>query len=133
MTERELKFSIFRDKVLSGEKTQTVRGMNKMQVGSGDTLNLIWVESSREPELIGTTVCTLVDAIAVDYQGIRVMSQAYKVFDEEAAQAFAQADGFGSTKEFVGFIEANYGLPFRGVVIHWEPLRTEETVANDAD
>jgi hypothetical protein len=52
-----ISFSVFRDKVLSGEKRQTIRPMRKRPFKIGDKLELYWHMRRKDCKLLRRAVC----------------------------------------------------------------------------
>lgn len=52
-----LSFSVFKDKLLSGEKCQTIRKIGKRSINVGDKLVVYWKQRSKHNELLGVTEC----------------------------------------------------------------------------
>lgn len=78
-------FTKFKEKILSGEKRQTIRRVRKREIKVGDTLYLYWHLRRKDCQLLKKTKCTL--AIKIPYREI--------VRDND----LAKADGFRDSWE----------------------------------
>lgn len=61
-------FTVFKEKILSGEKRQTIRKVRKRIYKKGDTLFLYWHLRQKDCELLRIARCTL--AIKAQYRDI---------------------------------------------------------------
>lgn len=52
-----LSFTVFKEKILSGEKIQTIRKMRKYPIKEGDKLYLYWHCRQKDCEKLGESVC----------------------------------------------------------------------------
>ncbi len=101
--------------VESGAKQQTVRKKSKRPIKAGDRLYLFTGMRTKACRRLLDTECTRVDRIDIDCMGMITINRR-QIADPNA---FARADGLADAYELASWIESNYGLPFRGVVIHW--------------
>lgn len=117
-----ISFSVFEDKILSGEKRQTIRPIRKRPVKPGDQVQLYWKQQSHiHCRKIAETVCTNVLPIQIYRNGfILPICAAVQPEFEELRQNFAKADGFDSWQDLVNYIDESYGFPFQGCVIYWQ-------------
>lgn len=114
----------FAEAVANGQKLQTIRAPRKdgkkPQVG----------EHLRLYTGLRTTACRmLMDATCIGVEPIQIIAEHDEIaivlagdrlsFDE--GKALAQADGFSTRAEFVGFFLETHGLPFNGYRICWRP------------
>lgn len=115
----------FADMVQNGIKTQTIRKKRKHPVKAGDRL-YCWTNlrnSRKKARKLGEFVCKRVDDIYVTEDEICVNGEKLNLCK---AAALARCDGFlmdfypDAYVSLTGFLKRNYGLPFEGVVIHWE-------------
>lgn len=103
--------------VESGAKCQTVRQRRKHPIVEGETLYLFTGMRTPACRRLRTTQCTLVRDINVTRGGtLKLDGTALSRAD---ADAFAVSDGLPDWTALRDFLEAQYGLPFRGVVIYW--------------
>ncbi|RLF33714.1 MAG: hypothetical protein DRN08_05285, partial [Thermoplasmata archaeon] len=82
-------FTLFRDKIIKGEKTQTIRRPRKRKIKVGDTLYLWWKPRTKDAEFIGETVCIEV-----------IETSLAEIWDDED---LAIKDGFNNLEEFRKF------------------------------
>lgn len=73
-------FTVFKEKILNGEKKQTIRKVGKRVYKKGDLLYLYWHLRRKDCELLKTVMCTV--AVKVPYSEL---SRDHEV---------ARADGF---------------------------------------
>jgi len=78
-------FTVLKDKILSGEKRQTIRRARKRAIKVGDTLYLYWKLRTKECQLL--TVATCMEALRLKYADF--------CCDEE----IAKRDGFENSEE----------------------------------
>ena len=116
-----LSFSVFKDKIISGAKRQTIRSVRKRAIATGDKLYLFWKQQSpKDCEKLGEATCTSVRHIQIMRNGyvMPYESQMVKVH----LDTFAIADGFKDWNDLIQYFEKNYGLPFEGVLIQWDAI-----------
>lgn len=107
-----------------GIKRQTIRLVRKRptrQIGVGSILHLFTGMRTKACRRLSNSpvYCNEVSDVYIsDTFGVKVD---HEVLDARAREAFAHADGFESWPKMREFFERQYGLPFRGVVIKWEP------------
>jgi len=53
-----LGLTVFKDKILNGEKRQTIRKARKTPIKVGDTLYLYWILRTKQCELLKVVKCT---------------------------------------------------------------------------
>lgn len=112
----------FADKILSGEKKQTIRLPRKREIKVGDELHLYTGLRTKKCKLLKKVVCKKIINIEIQKTGI-----GYKTSDMDNAElsvldflnAFAIADGFKNTKDFFKFFADNYSLPQDFILIKW--------------
>lgn len=103
--------------VEAGKKRQTIRQEHKRIISEGDALYLYTGMRTKVCRKLGQSTCSLKREVEVKTNGtIKLDGTALTQRD---AKQFAQADGFSSVEELVGWIDQAYGLPFRGVVYYW--------------
>lgn len=122
-----LSFSVFKDKVLSGAKRQTIRGKRKHPIKEGERLYLWWKQRTSEREKLGEADCELVLDIVIEKGGYLIRDPHDKMTREfysntDSRDAFAIADGFDNWQQLEEFFERTHGLPFEGVLIQWGEL-----------
>lgn len=107
--------------VEAGTKTQTVRPRPARMPKAGDRISLrTWTGlpyRSKQRVLREAEICR-VESIVIADGAICVNDGPYLTVDE--CNAFAKADGFCSANGLWDWFLANHGLPFVGIVIHWQ-------------
>jgi len=117
-----LSFSVFKDKILSGAKRQTIRSVRKHPVKENDTLYMYWKQRSpKEKEKLGESTCIKIAPITITELGVSCedIEVRYHCLD-----LFAIADGFDNWDEMRDFFNKTHGLPFTGVLIKWDSIKT---------
>jgi hypothetical protein len=118
-----INFTVFRDKIASGEKIHAIRKLRKVApIKKGDRLTLYWHQRQPDCQLIGETVCTKTARIFIRpgiYQPYFVRV-AGKLLDAEQLTKLSQDDGFDCSSEFLSFFNHWYRMPFHGQVIWWD-------------
>lgn len=102
--------------VESGAKRQTIRANRQRPFRQGDVLYLYTGMRTTVCRKLGTVTATRVRPIAISRAGVVMEGDALSI---EAAVALAQADGFATFGEFVGYFEKTHDLPFHGQLIEW--------------
>lgn len=113
-----ISFSLFKDRIMDGSKSHTIRATRVIPPVAGDTAFLWW--KSRDPkekELLGTTVITKVDEILLHLPHVNSVLLNGKELNQEEIQNLSASDGFDSTREFWEYFGHEV---FRGHLIHWE-------------
>jgi uncharacterized protein YqfB (UPF0267 family) len=109
----------FRELILSGEKSHTIR--KKARCRPGDVLSLrSWTGRPyrSKQETFATRICSEVIALSMD-EG-RVLMDGVPVA-KAMQEALAKKDGFECFKDMEEFFKATHGLPFDGELIRWTP------------
>ena len=110
----------FAPMVEAGIKLQTVRPMPKRMPKVGDKISLrIWVDKpyrSKQRVLMETTIS---DVRPFELRANYTMHVDGRELNSEERAAFAIADGFVSPTQLYNWFDAEHGLPFYGIVIHW--------------
>ena len=116
-----LSFSVFKEKILSGAKRQTIRGHRKYPIKVGDKLHMWWKSRSpKEKERLGESTCIRVAPITITELGVSCEDIGVRYY---CLDLFAQADGFDNWDEMRDFFQNTHGLPFEGDLIEWDELR----------
>lgn len=104
----------FVDKILSGEKTQTIRRSLRCEIG--DELQLYTGQRTKSCRFIAKAICT-----DTDYCAIRPEYITFGDADKHpSADDFARVDGFKDYKDMHDWFEKKYESPtFIGYVIKW--------------
>lgn len=113
-----LNYTVFIDKVASGEKRQTIRSLRKRPFKVGDVLShYTGMRTKKGRKIRPDTICTSADEIVMTQNSIKVSGQSLKY---SGAFKLAKADGFDSVFEFMQFFKHTHGFPFTGQIIKWE-------------
>lgn len=130
-----INFTVFQDKILSGEKCQTVRRTARAK--PGDRLQLYTGMRTKACRKLGEAVCEAVFPVIVGAETVRFPHPEYgsviRYCDADGrktkmADRFARADGFTCFKACAAFFRETYGLPFEGHVIVWHDFQPAEGV-----
>lgn len=114
--------SRFVPKILSGEKTHTIRSIRANPDKPGNTLHLYTGLRHKGARLLMRVLCVKVEEIEIhsrnaDPAHCRVMIGGM-FLDRSEKEALARRDGFSNFAEMMQFWEGR--LPFRGHIIHWQ-------------
>jgi len=115
-----ISFSVFKDKILSGAKRQTIRAIRKNPIKEGEKLYMWWKQRSSEREKLGEAKCTKIAPITISKHGASSPDLSVRF---HSLNEFAIADGFDNWQELVEFFESTHGLPFTGVLIQWDSIK----------
>ena len=118
-----ISFSVFKDKIISGKKRQTIRKVRKNPIREGMDLELYWWQRSPNNEFLGKTTCLKVTEITIHRNHIDYLdSRGYKsrISSVYGLLNFALNDGFSNWDELVTFFVDTHGLPFTGSLIEWD-------------
>ncbi|ERT08784.1 hypothetical protein M595_1231 [Lyngbya aestuarii BL J] len=111
-----LSFSVFKQKLLSGEKTQTVRTPRKSPIKVGCKLQIYWKQRSpTQSQKLFDAECTKIQSILIDSQQRVYLDNT--ILSAEEVEHFSQLDGFDNSEDFFDYLGE-----FEGVVIHWKRL-----------
>jgi hypothetical protein len=112
-----LNFKVFTDKILSGEKCQTIRVKRKYPIKRGDTLYLYKGMRTRKCRKLGEAICVKVIPVKfglIDLfdDGAELSFAIYqknsgKQWPLEWVRGLARDDGFDSVEEFSAFFIRN--------------------------
>lgn len=122
-------FTVFIDKILSGEKRQTIRKAGKKwdKVKVGDKLTLYTGLRTKQCRKLGEAEVESIEDIEIKI-GV-FYSEAWLNGDsinEDVCKKLAQADGFNSAWDFLEFFHDHYGVNFKGKIIRWKNFRKVE-------
>ncbi len=118
-----LSFSVFKDKITSGAKRQTIRGDRKFPIKEGEKLYLWWKQRSPQREKLGEAVCIKTRQITICGDSYDYPDDQYSLVDHPVhLDNFAIADGFDNWQGLIEFFESTHGLPFTGVLIEWDGI-----------
>ena len=121
-----LSFSVFKDTILSGAKRQTIRAVRKNPIKEGETLYIWWKQRSQNREKLGEATCTSIKHVFIN-NGVEIKKAGndFAAFlSGKQLEEFAIADGFNNWQELVEFFETTHGLPFTGVLIEWDSIKS---------
>lgn len=122
-------FTVFIDKILSGEKRQTIRkaGGKWENVKAGDKLTLYTGLRTKECRKLGEAEVESIEdiEIEIDFFGSSVYRCSIDATEDEARE-IAKADGFDCLKDFFDFFLHHYGQNFTGKIIKWKNFRKAE-------
>lgn len=119
-----LSFSVFKDKILSGEKRQTIRSVRKHPIKEGDVLYMYWKQRSQtEREKLGEAKCVKIRQVQI-FREYLIEDQNKFCQIKQYLDKFAIADGFDNWDEMRDFFDKTHGLPFTGVLIEWDSIKT---------
>ena len=118
-------FTVFIDKILSGEKRQTIRKASSKwrNVKAGDRLTLYTGLRTKECRKLGEAEVESVDDIHITYITVETNK---KTLNKGELMKLAQADGFDCIRDFLEFFNDHYGNNFKGKVIKWKNFRKAE-------
>lgn len=128
-------FTVFIDKILSGEKRQTIRKAGKKwdKVKVGDKLTLYTGLRTKDCRKLGEAEVKSIEDIRIETKVNEKRNVAFgKIYagkrklDDGTISYLAELDGFKSTFEFLDFFNAQYGEHFKGKIIKWKNFRKAE-------
>lgn len=123
-----INFTVFQDKIIAGDKRQTIRRAARCK--PGDRLQLYTGMRTKQCRKLGEAVCTRVERVIIPAPPLtHLMVGEGRVLRGRALQRFVQADGFTSREAFFAFFALHYALPFEGVVISWSDFQPTEQPA----
>ncbi|MBO7521531.1 MAG: hypothetical protein J6T16_04755 [Opitutales bacterium] len=117
-------FTVFIDKILSGEKRQTIRKAGKKweNVKPGDKLTLYTGLRTKQCRKLGEAEVESIEDVIIwtgDYWGHAVFrGKKHLTFNE--IKTLAYLDGFKSVLDFYNFFNSHYGEDFVGKIIKWK-------------
>jgi hypothetical protein len=120
-----LSFSVFKEKILSGAKRQTIRAVRKNPIKVGDKLYMWWKSRSPEREKLGESTCKSIKDVSINVHWISVNGEV--ISNSQELDKFAIADGFENFGYMIDFFSQTHGLPFEGVLIQWDDLEVKPT------
>ena len=142
-----ISFSVFKEKILSGEKTQTTRPWNQKryeQLKRKGALQLYWKQRTKECELLMRVGLWELFVIKFTYRkehfAFYKIEDGRLVFDRyatpEEADEIVHRDGFNTHREMVRWFFERYGpkindMPF--MVVRWKPNILGEFLASTTD
>ena len=122
-------FTVFIDKILSGEKRQTIRKAGKKwdKVKVGDKLTLYTGLRTKECRKLGEAEVESIEDIEIEigFFGSSVCWGGIEATEDEVRE-IAKADGFDCIRDFLAFFHDHYGDNFTGKIIKWKNFRKAE-------
>jgi len=122
--------SQFVEMVVDGRKTTTIRQERKdgRKPRAGQTAHCYFGMRTKVCRLLRRSPITSVDDIWLQASGparlkVRVSG---RVLTAAETEALARADGFPSAMHLRAFFAGQYGLPFGGLLIAWDPNERRE-------
>ena len=107
-------------KILSGEKSHTIRARRKRPFRVGDRLYLKTGQRTQYCRSLGETICTQVDHIRIYADSQEVIING-KLLCQDEIEILAKNDGFESVDEFYEYFGPRYNYDFEGQLIWWNP------------
>ena len=112
-----ISFSVFREKIESGAKVQTIRSLRKYPIKEGDRLRLWWKSRSpKEGRFLGESVCVKIIPIVINEDSMKIRDAI--VDDILSLEYLAKLDGFDCWAGMKEYFQPRFGDPL--VVIEWE-------------
>ena len=117
-------FTVFTDKILSGEKRQTIRKAGKKwaNVTAGDKLSLYTGLRTKQCRKLGEAEVESIEDVEIE-SSLRVFSR-IKINDKylfmHEMKRLALSDGFSTIDAFLDFFNEHYGTNFKGKIIKWK-------------
>ena len=113
----------FASKILSGEKTHTIRSRRKHPDKPGNTLHLYTGLRTKQAQLLMRPKCLRVEEIEIDACGHECNCDPFVAIagvelSESERDALAVRDGFADFNEMLEFWAGR--LPFKGDIVHWK-------------
>lgn len=116
-------FTVFIDKILSGDKRQTIRRASSKwaNVKAGDKLTLYTGLRTKQCRKLGEAVVESITPIKLDFGYITIHKPKWDfTLDSCLVRDFVKADGFDSVEDFWDFFKEHYGWEaVEMVVIKW--------------
>ena len=114
----------FIDRIVRGEKSQTIRAERKRPFKKGDRLFLYTGMRTNQCQKLGEADCLMVYEIKINQKG-EVFIENNKL-SEEQKNHLAVADGFNTEEEMVTWFERTHGIPFKGQLIFWHNFTSQK-------
>lgn len=121
-------FTVFADKILSGEKRQTIRKASPKWSGVevGDELTLYTGLRTKNCRKLGKAEVESIKDIRIEtrkgeYWEVYINNKPICATD---IYALSKADGFELMDDFLRFFHDHYGTNFKGKIIKWKNFKT---------
>lgn len=110
-----INFTMFTDKILSGEKCQTIRLPRKREIKPGDKIKLCAGMYTNNYKVLGEVVCSEVNIIwiYIDCKQVFTIEKLVNIprrLSFEQVKQLAKEDGFENIPEFSKFFKKHYGI-----------------------
>lgn len=119
---------VFADRVLSGQKCQTIRKLGKRKFAPGDRLVFYTGQRTAACRKLGEAVCVNVEYLTI-YANAELVVHNVPVGDggtfvglemsDLQADALARVDGFSTRAEMFAFFRGIYGDMFDAILVQW--------------
>ena len=127
-------FTVFIDKILSGEKRQTIRkaGPKWAKVKVGDKLTLYTGLRTKGCRKLGEAEVESIEDIEIEMFDLVDGTRMYCIelnrhgLPDAKIIPLAKADGFKDLGSFLDFFQDHYGENFNGKIIKWKNFRKAE-------
>lgn len=109
--------------VEAGTKLQTIRPTPKRVPAPGDRISLrAWTGKPyrSKQRILRETVITHVHMVTITRLNLTSAEYGPWAYSDLRRAVFAKADGFKDWWDMVDWFETEHGLPFAGIVIHWQ-------------
>jgi hypothetical protein len=121
-----LGFTMFRDKILSGEKDQTIRKLRKHPIKVGDKLHLYWKLRTKQCEKLGEGICTEIFLLHISPSAFIIGDQR---LSSPELETLARLDGFASFYDLVVALQKMHHIDTESgffQVVRWGRLEKKE-------
>jgi hypothetical protein len=117
--------SRFREAVLAGDKSTTIRAPRKRPIAIGDELRMYTGLRTKAAALFATAECAQVDRVRFDEAGRLALwlEDDWQLLGDVARRDFARTDGFATYAEMRDWFRYEHGFPFEGVLVRWRNLK----------
>ncbi len=116
----------FVPKILSGDKSSTIRGKRKNPIKPGDRLILYTGMRTKLCQPIGTAICDFIRPVIIAEDNPLTFFQSlneWHTMPIEDLYRMCVNDGFSDYEEMKTFFRNQYGLPFEGDLITWKDFK----------
>lgn len=108
--------------VEAGTKLQTVRPVPSRLPGPGDTISLrTWTGKPYRSKMRLLREARITAVVAIEISEDQIHYDNFLCVARHNLDNFANADGFKGWIEMREWFRAEHGLPFKGILIQWEP------------
>lgn len=117
-----MSFSMFKEKLISGDKCTTIRLKRKRPLKEGQILYVHWRQRSQEHEYLGSTIIREIRLLTV-YKDKIFNHYLNRNLTKKELLKLAKDDGFASLEDFFSFFRSNYRLPRVMTWIRFDPIQ----------